>query len=137
MTLTPEAAAVAVSRLALMAFFPGDPDTRSAMIWALLQFVETEEQLDWLVARALKLYTRWPGVGEIRALYCSRFKPKDGVESYSEIFDRYPHESPPPPNPKPKPKPGEAVTADVALQKELERVGALKTMPAPKPRRVK
>ena len=95
--LTPEVAADAVSKLALMAFFPGDSDTRGALIWALLQFVETEEQLDWLVERALQLYARWPGVGELRALYCSRFKPRDGVEAYSEIYQSgFPHQTPAP-----------------------------------------
>jgi hypothetical protein len=123
--LTPEAAASAVSKLALMAFFPGDPDTRSALIWALMQLVETEEQLDWLIERALKLYTRWPGVGEIRALYCSRFKPKDGVEAYSEIYQGgFPHESP---APKAPPAREVLTTADPELAKQL-RAAKVKTL---------
>src|SRR5215831_19020667 len=94
MKLTPEVAARAVAKLGLMAFFPGDPDTRGALIHVLMELVETEDQLAWLIERALKLYSRWPGVGEIRALYCSRFKPKDGAEAYSEMYQSgFPHES--------------------------------------------
>lgn len=84
--LTPEKAARGVNKLALMAFFPGDPEVRSALVEILLEMVDTNEQLDWLVKRALKLYAKWPGVGEIRALYCSKWKPKDGIETYSSIY---------------------------------------------------
>ena len=128
MQLTPDDAAVAVSRLALMAFFPGDPDTRSALVWVLMQLVETTEQLDWLVERALKLYTRWPGVGEIRAVYCSRFKPKDGVEAYSAIYQSgFPHQTPAPEAP---PKRATSYTADPEFEAELERVARLKQFPS-------
>jgi hypothetical protein len=60
-----------------------------------MRMVETEEQLAWLTERALELYPRWPGIGELRALYCSRYRPKDGIEAYSEIYERFPHESRP------------------------------------------
>jgi hypothetical protein len=129
--LTPEVAADAVSKLALMAFFPGDSDTRGALIWALLQFVETEEQLDWLVERALQLYARWPGVGEIRALYCSRYKPRDGAETYSETYPRgFPHESrasemPPLP-------PGVGATTDAEFEAALRLAAKVKSFPSGK-----
>lgn len=84
--LTPETAAAGVAKMALMAFFPGDPDIRAALVSVLMDTVETDEQLDWLVNRALRLYGKWPGVAEIRALYCSRWKPKDGMETYSAIY---------------------------------------------------
>ena len=86
--LAPETAASAVSKLALMAFFPGDPEVRAGLISIFMEMVETEEQIDWLVGRALRIYSRWPGVAEIRALYCSRYKPKDGFEAYSELLRR-------------------------------------------------
>jgi hypothetical protein len=93
--LTPEAVADGINKLALMAFFPGDPEVRGALIGILMEMVETEEQLDWLIGRALKLYARWPGVAELRALYCSRWKPKDGVETYSTVYqDGIPSERP-------------------------------------------
>jgi hypothetical protein len=88
MKLTPEAATAAVHRFALMPFFPGDPDIRAALVAVLLEMVETAEQLDWLVKRAVPLYGTWPGVGELRALFCSRWKPKDGIEAYSMVYPR-------------------------------------------------
>ena len=84
--LTPESAAAATAQLALMAFFPNDPDTRIAMAEVLIEMVDTEEHLNWLVRRALQVYSRWPGIAELRALYCSRFKPRDGIETYSEVY---------------------------------------------------
>jgi hypothetical protein len=128
MKLTPELCSDGISKLALMAFFPGDPDTRAALISVLMQLVETEEQLEWLVERALKLYTRWPGVGELRALYCSRFKPRDGVEAYSEIYQSgFPHQTP---APKALPKRATSYTADPEFEAELERVAQLKQFPS-------
>jgi len=128
--VTPEAAALAVSRLGLMAFFPGDPDTRAALIWVLMQLVETEEQLDWLVERALKLYARWPGPGELRALYCSRFKPKDGAEAYSEMYQSgFPHESARPEIPA---KREVVTTADGELADQIRSLAHGKSLPAGK-----
>jgi len=134
MKLSADAATQAVSKFGLMAFFPGDPDTRSALVWALMQLVETEDQLDWLVSRALKLYPRWPGVGEIRALYCSRFKPKDGVEGYSEVYEGgFPHESPAPQIP---PKREVVTTADQKLTGQIQAAAGRKRLPAGKSRRM-
>ena len=125
--LAPEAAAQAVSKLSLMAFFPSDSDARSALIWALMQLAETQEQLEWLVERALKLYSRWPGVGELRALYCSRFKPRDGVEAYSEIYQRgFPHESPEPAPPPPRVT---ITTADREFEREIREAAERKRLP--------
>jgi hypothetical protein len=131
--IDPSVASAAVNRLALMAFFPGDADIRAALVDVLLEMVTTEEQLDWLVSRALKLYTKWPGVGELRALYCSRWKPRDGVEAYSSIYlDGIPSErrtaaaNPPPPIPR-NPKPGD-VSTDPALDKGVRDVSERKRL---------
>ena len=127
MEVKPEAAAQAVSKLSLMAFFPSDSDARSALVWALMQLAETQEQLEWLVERALKLYSRWPGVGELRALYCSRFKPRDGVEAYSEIYQSgFPHESPAPVPPPPR---ATITTADREFEREIREAAERKRLP--------
>src|SRR5215831_9044489 len=129
--LTPEVTARAVNKLALMAFFPGDPDTRSALIHVLMELADTEDQLDWLVTPALKLYARWPGPGELRALYCSRFKPKDGAETYSEIYaSGFPHEAPaqvfvPPPR-------GAPVSKDAEMNTAVRHTAQVKSLPTGK-----
>jgi len=124
--ITPNAAAGAVSKLSLMAFFPGDPDARGALIWALQQLVDTEDHLDWLVERSLKLYSRWPGIAEIRAVYCSSFRPADGVEGYSEIYESgFPHESTAPAAP---PKRATKFCADTEFEAELRQVAQAKRL---------
>ena len=76
MKLTPEAAAIGVNKLALMAFFPSDPEIRAALVEILME----------MIGRALNLYASWPGVADLSALYCSRWKPKDGVETHSAVY---------------------------------------------------
>jgi hypothetical protein len=128
MNLTVSKVNSAVAKLGLMAFFPGDPEVRAGLVPILLEMIETEDQLEWLVDRALRLYSRWPGVAEIRALYCSRYKPRDGQEAYSETYpDGYPLErpaDPPPPLP-----PGHRFTADPEFEKQLHVLGERKRMP--------
>jgi hypothetical protein len=127
--LTPEFASASVAKLALMAFFPSDPDIRAALVTIFMEMVDTEEQLTWLVNRALRLYGRWPGLGEIRALYCSRWKPKDGVEAYSSVYlDGIPSERPappPPPRVPRSPQPGE-ISRDPELDQAVRRLGEQK-----------
>jgi hypothetical protein len=114
-----------------MAFFPSDREVRGALVSVLADLVETEEQLDWLVTRALRLYAKWPGVAELRALYCSRFKPRDGVESYSTVYlDGIPPETTPPPR-----EPTAATTTDPELRKNVAELARRRRMPQAKAKR--
>ena len=82
-------------KLTALKYFPGEPQARLAVIEQLGEMCESEEQVAWLVKRTLKLFAKWPGIGELRAVLCSKFKPKDGFESYSETFpDGIPSEAP-------------------------------------------
>lgn len=126
--LTPETAAAGVAKMALMAFFPGDPDIRAALVSVFMDMVETDEQLDWLVNRALRLYGKWPGVAEIRALYCSRWKPKDGMETYSAIYpEGIPSERKRAPAERDPPR-GSPVTANADLDREIRQVADRKKL---------
>jgi hypothetical protein len=62
-------------------FFPGDEDARIGIAKKIAAFASTEDQVEWLVSRVADLYTEWPGILEIRAVFCTRFKPRDGVEA--------------------------------------------------------
>lgn len=75
---------VAAGRLMLMPFFPFDPLTKMGLLDELTRIVETDEQLEWLVTVTLVKYRQWPGAGLLRALYCTRFKPLDGIEAYDD-----------------------------------------------------
>lgn len=128
MKLTPETAASAVAKLALMAFFPGDPDIRAALVSVFMDMIDTEEQLDWLVNRALRLYARWPGVAEIRALYCSRWKPKDGIEAYSSTYlDGIPSERKGAQAERDAPR-GQPVTTDPILNRQIQKIAGSKKL---------
>ena len=62
-------------------FFPSEPEARFGIAEALVKMVSTEDHLRWLVSRLPELYTEWPGLLEVRAVFCTRFKPRDGVEA--------------------------------------------------------
>ena len=126
--LTPETATAAVAKMALMAFFPGDADVRAALVSVFMEMIDTDEQLDWLVNRALRLYARWPGVAEIRALYCSRWKPKDGMETYSSIYpEGIPSERNGARQERDAPR-GSPVTADVDLDRKVRQAADKKKL---------
>ncbi len=70
-----------IGRLALLKFFPAsDIVARAVAMTELMEMCETDEQVDWLGKRMSALYTEWPGLRELRAVFCSKFKPADGVE---------------------------------------------------------
>ena len=78
-----------------MKYFPGDDDARLGIIEQVGEMCSTEEQVEWLVKRMPKLYGEWPGVAEMRALLCTKWKPKDGFELYSSVYaDGIPSETP-------------------------------------------
>jgi hypothetical protein len=69
-----------------MKFFPSDPDSRIGIGEEIIAMCSSIEQVDWLVKRLPKLFSDWPGMKEVRSVLCSRFKPADGIECYSEIY---------------------------------------------------
>ncbi len=75
-----------VSELSLMKYFPSDAMARVALVRMVCEMTGSEERAKWLVKRALAVFNEWPGPRELRALYCSRWRPMDGVEAYSMIY---------------------------------------------------
>jgi hypothetical protein len=74
----------AMGRIALMKFFPAsDISARATVMLELIEMCSTDEQVEWLGNRVTALYTEWPGLRELRAVFCSKFKPADGIEVYS------------------------------------------------------
>ncbi len=107
-------AASELAKLSLMKFFPADQQARAALLQIVCGIAETNEQIEWLVRRALAVFTEWPGPYELRALYCSRWKPCDGTEAYSALFPAtedgggFPRDPALPPLPPPLLTPGKA-----------------------------
>jgi len=76
----------AIGLLKSMPSFPADPMVRQAVSDDVLELVRDEHELLWLVRRVTQLYGEWPGLSEVRAVYCSKYKPRDGVEAYSGVY---------------------------------------------------
>jgi hypothetical protein len=98
----------------------------------LQELASSDEQLEWLSRRMLKLYAEWPGPHEMRACFCSKYEPKDGVEADSSVYAdgilseaaESPHVALPP---------GPAIAATKILEGALALVAKRKGLwPAPK-----
>ena len=70
-----------VAQLSVLRLFPSDPGGRVAVAKQLLAMCDNWERAQWLVRRMGELFNEWPGPLEFRAVYCSRYKPKDGKEA--------------------------------------------------------
>jgi hypothetical protein len=76
--ITIRQAGVAVSQMAVLKCFPSDAIARAMLAEMILRTVSDTERLEWLVRVAVANCDEYPGPKQIRALYCTRFKPKDG-----------------------------------------------------------
>jgi hypothetical protein len=76
--ITIRQAGVAVSQLAVLRCFPSDAIARAMLAEMILRTVSNTERLEWLVRVAVANCDEYPGPKQIRALYCTRFKPADG-----------------------------------------------------------
>ena len=85
--LTDEVAAVQVGILCSLLGFAPQGAAQAVIVTAMVKMCSTREQLAWLVNRAAELYSTWPGIPALRQILCSKYKPKDGIESsWSETF---------------------------------------------------
>ena len=76
-----------VARMAALPFFPSkaDDDARISIATVLAACAANIEQAEWTVNRCLKIWDKWEGPHELRAVLCSKFRPADGVEAYSRL----------------------------------------------------
>lgn len=77
-----------LGELAVLKFFPaGSTDVLKALARMCGQMCQSEAQVRWLVDRMTGgLYTEWPGPAEMRACFCSRFRPNDGISVCSGVY---------------------------------------------------
>jgi hypothetical protein len=129
-----------IAKLGTMKFFPADPVVRLALVELMCDIAENEDQVRWLVKRVRTLYAEWPGEHELRAAFCSRFPPKDGINACSTVYlDGIPSERKPEPF-KALPS-GAKVSADRLLENAVCELAAAKNMNLapirrPPPRRI-
>src|ERR1700679_1585590 len=75
----------AVEELAALSMFPTERGARKAIMGLLWRMVDTKEKLDWLTATMIDRVGTWHGPSELRGVYCTRFKPADGIEGICAI----------------------------------------------------
>src|SRR5271165_60975 len=94
--LSKDAVDQSVAEIMLMPFFPAnDAYAKALLIRYFFDMCYTDEQALWLAKRYTTLFTKWSGVRELRAVASAKFKPKDGIEVYSETYmDGIPSEKP-------------------------------------------
>lgn len=116
----------AVQRLGALKFFPSNVGARLAIVRVIRDMATTGDQVQWLIRRALQLFDSWEGPRELRALFCSRWKPRDGIEAASAVYpDGFPPER------KPEPKlliAPDVISADPQLDREVRKVAELKDL---------
>jgi hypothetical protein len=76
-----------VSELAILPFYPSEPGARLAVVRMVGDMAHNEEQVRWLVsAMTSGAFSKWEGPGELRAVFCMKFRPRDGIECASAIY---------------------------------------------------
>jgi hypothetical protein len=128
-----------LAELRMLPFFPNDECVMNGIVRLVGAMCASEEQVRWLVSRMTSgIYEQWPGPREMRACFCNRYKPKDGINAYSTIYpDGLPIDPTAPPRPEiaaPKLKAlpaGHAVTADPELEASIQKLAEKCKMPAP------
>ena len=123
----------AIGIMSLMKFFPAGDEFRAALMEMLGEICETDEQVIWLARRMRNLYQEWPGSHELRACFCAKHSPKDGLEVFSAVYhDGIPSERTTShlalPGANPLMIEG-TVTADLELEAKVIELAAEKAMP--------
>lgn len=71
----------AMVELSTLRYFPADDLTKRAVMSQIMRYCDRSDGLSWLVSQLVNRVGQWPGPAEVRGLYCSRFKPADGIEA--------------------------------------------------------
>ena len=90
--LTLEAAAQATTILCeLLDYSPSSDESRAIIADSLMSMCATVDQVRWLVRRTPQLHVKWRtcGIPGLRQIFCSKYRPKDGLmicssEAYPE-----------------------------------------------------
>jgi len=115
--ISKEEAFAGMITLSVLPYFPSEDPARAVIVKLLMRMCDRTEHLEWLVERTIDLWSQWQGPRELRAIYCSKFKPADGLEATSTIYPNgiVPGEKPLPVYKAPALPPGATVSADKLL----------------------
>ena len=68
-----------VASLGAMKFFPADPPVRVALVQTMGEMTDDVDAVRWLVKKLRTELAEWPGEHEMRKIFCTRFRPLDGI----------------------------------------------------------
>jgi hypothetical protein len=129
MMLNFERVADLLAGLTLMRFFPADDGARLELAKMVARMATTEAQVEWLVQRSIALYAEWPGAREIRACFCSKFQPADGLSVGSTVYlDGIPSERKIEAPALVALPPGHVASVDAGLEKDIRLLAAVKDL---------
>lgn len=76
-----------VAGLSAMRFFPSkdDKEGRLEITKAIASMAGTYDRALWIIEQILNLSSDWPGIPEVRGVFCHRFPPADGVSGESAL----------------------------------------------------
>lgn len=85
---TPKKIADVVEALSrLIPFFPSDGISLKLVTAEVHKFCDDADKLERWAHEAMLYFTKWQGVGPLRALYCSMYRPADGVYATASFQD--------------------------------------------------
>lgn len=71
----------AVGKLEALRFFPDTENGHIAIMELIGRMATNHEQVDWLVRTMIDRVGSYQGTDQLRAVFCMRFKPADGIEA--------------------------------------------------------
>ncbi len=92
--ISTEEAMMCVGVMSVTDFFPSDPIARGVIANEIASLCESLEKAKWLATRMSRLYQKWPGIVELRRVYCSAHQPLDALPAIG-ISEVYPDGIPP------------------------------------------
>jgi hypothetical protein len=92
-TLSEENAMVGVMLLSDMDFYPAERLVRMKIADELRCLCRDYEEMDWLVTKMIRLFTKWPKIPALRHVFFSRYLPLDGIKPIGiceAVIEAYP-----------------------------------------------
>lgn len=114
--------------------FPRAEEAKTLIAAEVMAICGSVAQARWLGMRMVHLYDVWPGVAEMRRVYCRNYHPLDGIQPASLVSTVFP-EGIPAESPQGECRPvalppGHHVSAAPKLEQAIDQLAAAKSMPA-------
>lgn len=69
----------------MIPFFPRTKAAQAVIISAIDGFVWTVDELNWLTDTAVNHMRKWESLAELRGLFCTKYKPRDGRREHCAL----------------------------------------------------